>query len=94
MKNWPPSADPALQRSARAASVAVEKDEPCDDYWSAAAAINRMYAEMHGYHFYLWGDAHNAVSGPPLASSPRPCCMQSNDRAGTLASPKPFFSEP
>lgn len=70
----------------------MEKDEPCDDYWSAAAAINRMYAEMHGYHFYLWGDAHNAVSDHAdyLPCSPRPCCTQENDRAG---SPKPFFSE-
>jgi hypothetical protein len=61
-----------LSRSAD--SVAQQKDEPCDDYWSAAAAINRLYAEMHGYHFYLWGDVHNAVSSHPelIPSAPHP----------------------
>jgi hypothetical protein len=45
----------------RADSVAKEKDAPCDDYWSASVAINRIFAELHGYHFYLWHDTHNAV---------------------------------
>ena len=41
--------------------VASEKNVPCDDYWSASVAINRLFAELHGYHFYLWHDTHNAV---------------------------------
>jgi len=49
------------RRIAGADSVASQKNAPCDDYWSASVAINRLFAELHGYHFYLWHDTHNAV---------------------------------
>eukprot|EP00976_Prorocentrum_cordatum_P062223 1176637-Prorocentrum_minimum.AAC.2 len=41
--------------------IASLANVPCDDYWSASVAINRLFAEMHGYHFYQWHDTHNAV---------------------------------
>jgi len=28
----------------------------CEDYWSSAITINRIFAELHGYHFVLWRD--------------------------------------
>mmetsp|Transcript_43695 Transcript_43695/g.83394 ORF Transcript_43695/g.83394 Transcript_43695/m.83394 type:complete len:459 (-) Transcript_43695:169-1545(-) len=46
---------------ASADSVAKLRKVPCGDYWSPSVAINRIWAEMHGYHFYLWSDVHNAV---------------------------------